>query len=192
MSGVGDDDASASHRQGISPQVALHPGEVQVWIAGLQSKHESPADPWALSTDERSRAEKFRFDRDRDRFVSARTTLRVLLSAYVGASPDELEFDGKCRFCGRAHGKPRLVGANTDFDFSLSYSGDAVLVAISSAGAVGADVEALPSLDDLDELEDAATAISEAKLLRAMAPETRRQTFALLWTLKEAVLKAAG
>ena len=59
-----------------------------------------------LSRDERERARRFRFDRERDRFVVGRGLLRLLLGRYVDADAAELRFE-----YGR-HKKPALLGAD--------------------------------------------------------------------------------
>jgi 4'-phosphopantetheinyl transferase len=173
-------------------RVVLPTGEVHVWHATLDPELSPPAAPPTLSVAERSRAKGYRFDRDRRRFLSSRTLLRLLLSAYVDAPPAKLEFDTTCRFCGELHGKPRLVGADPDFDFSLAYAEGAFLLAISAAGPVGADIEAIPPLDSIDDLLLAAATAAEARAMSVMEAEDRRHALARLWTLKEAVLKATG
>src|SRR5262245_43608122 len=45
-----------------------------------------------LSPDERRRAERFHFVRDRSRFVSARGVLRAILALYLEIGPGEIEF----------------------------------------------------------------------------------------------------
>jgi 4'-phosphopantetheinyl transferase len=183
-------DAIAS--RALPRRAVLLPGEVHVWYATTDPELPPPPLPPVLSPSERRRAEAYRFDRDRRRFLLARTFLRLLLSAYVDASPAELEFDTTCRFCGGSHGKPRLAGSVRDPDFSLSYAGNAFLLAISAAGSVGADVEAVPSLASLDDLAAASASPGEAEAMRTMDEERRRGALARLWTLKEAILKATG
>lgn len=173
-------------------RVVLPPGEVHVWHTTLEPGLPPAASPPTLSVAERSRAKGYRFDRDRRRFLASRTLLRLLLSAYVDAPPAELEFDTTCRFCGELHGKPRLVGADPDFDFSLAYAEGAFLLAVSAAGPVGADIEAIPPLDSIDDLLMAAATAAEARTISVLEAEDRCQALARLWTLKEAVLKATG
>ena len=57
-----------------------------------------------LSVDERKRAEKFRFDRHRERFIVQRGMLREILSGYLDMPPKEI------RFARRSGGKPALAG----------------------------------------------------------------------------------
>src|SRR5881397_1867586 len=55
-----------------------------------------------LSEDERNRSARFRFERDRRRFVVARGALRDLLGRYLDIDP------GQIRFIYNAFGKPEL------------------------------------------------------------------------------------
>src|SRR6266542_3106760 len=56
-----------------------------------------------LCADEVTRAERFRFQRDRNRFIVARGMLREILAYYIGEMPPEI------RFKYNAHGKPALT-----------------------------------------------------------------------------------
>src|SRR4051795_5089607 len=75
-------------------QLSLAPDEVHVWrtlLDGLSSE-ESGAYRRTLSSDEVKRAESFHFARDRERFVVARGTLRILLGRYLDQHPRDLRF----------------------------------------------------------------------------------------------------
>lgn len=84
---------------------------------------------------ERARAARFRFERDRRRYVVARGRLRQLLGERLGRRPDALQIDYG------ASGKPRL--SDRALHFNLSHSDDVALYAFSSACEIGADIEAI-------------------------------------------------
>ena len=85
--------------------------------------------------------------------------------------------------------KPRLVGSE-GVDFSISHSGDAVLVAVARGVRVGADVEAAPfAAFDSKALRRRMLTPAEAEELPRLRPEDARTR---LWTAKEAVAKATG
>ena len=73
--------------------LSLPPDRVDLWKVPLT---ESEADlhrlERTLAPDERARAERFRFDRDRRRFVVAHGRLRMILARYVGVDPQALVF----------------------------------------------------------------------------------------------------
>ena len=88
--------------------------------------------------------------------------------------------------------KPRFAG-DPDADFSMSYSGRAVMVAVGTGSGVGVDVEAAPfrALHS-DALLRRMCSAREADLARVMAPDDRAGHLAQLWTAKEAAVKASG
>jgi 4'-phosphopantetheinyl transferase len=88
-----------------------------------------------LNPAERERAARFRFERDRRRYVVARGRLRELIGARLGRRPEALQFD-----YGRK-GKPRL--SDRALHFNLSHSDDVALYAFSSGCDIGVDIEAI-------------------------------------------------
>jgi 4'-phosphopantetheinyl transferase len=141
-----------------------------------------------LSTDEIERAERFRFGRDRARFILARGTLRTLLGHYLGADPASLSFSHN------DYGKPALAGewTGSGVNFNLSHSHEVVLYAFARGRAVGIDVEHVrPELSG----EDIAArffSAPETEALRSQPPNTRPSAFFSCWTRKEAYIKARG
>ena len=108
-------------------------------VAAVRWGHLDEHDPKRLeallSPGERSRAAKFRFERDRSRFVAARGLLRTLLGERLGVRPKEIEF------AYGANGKPRLAD-DTGLRFNLSHSQGLVALAFCEGREVGVDVEA--------------------------------------------------
>jgi 4'-phosphopantetheinyl transferase len=170
-----------------APDGELAPGAIHVWLAHLD---DVPGDPFVsasvMSAEERARARRFAFDRDRRRFSAARVLLRTLLARYVGADPADL------RFAIGPHGKPSLAGSPSAPDFNVSHSRDAAVIAISRAGEVGVDIEAIRPMDDGEGIAGRFFAPAEAGRLRAVPPELRDQAFFACWTRKEAFVKAIG
>ena len=59
-------------------------GEVHVWRASLEQPQRCLERLFdTLAPDEKERAERFYFDRDRNRFIAARGTLRSILGGYL-------------------------------------------------------------------------------------------------------------
>ena len=138
-----------------------------------------------LSNDERDRAARFRFERDRSRWVAARGWLRRLLAGYLDADPTEL------RFTSGALGKPCLVTpAASWLRFNMAHSNDVAVVAIARDREVGVDVEALRPDVDMQSL--GVLSMRERELLRTLHPRLRQRAGFEYWTRKEACLKAAG
>src|SRR5438309_1628701 len=140
----------------VPQRAVIERGSVHVWHAKLDQLQ--PLRPLLdmLSQGEHARARMYRFDADRYRFVLARSLLRQLLSAYVGAPPAALEFDITCAFCGGAHGKPRLIGHGIALEFSFSYAANVALLAVTDSGPIGADIQPQPDVASCESLIAAA------------------------------------
>jgi 4'-phosphopantetheinyl transferase len=131
-----------------------------------------------LAPDERARADRFRAEHDRRRFVLRRAALREILGRRLGVAASEL------RFAHGPHGKPALPGVT----FNLSHSGDVGVCAVADAREVGVDVERIRTDLDVQPLAERFFTAAERAALR----EAPSSAFFALWTLKEAVLKAWG
>lgn len=140
-----------------------------------------------LAPDERSRAARFRFDRDRRRFVAARGQLRTILSRYVEVDAQTLVVSYGPR------GKPFLsLPFRAALKFNLSHSGELALIAVTLSREVGVDLEEIRSMDNADKLAQRFFSARENAALRTLSEEERLEAFYRCWTLKEAYLKATG
>lgn len=124
----------------LSPPIQLILGndEVHVWRAALnvtasciQSLQRT------LTTDERARAERFHFQKDRDHFIVARGQLRAVLGRYLDVEPSQL------RFSYGPYGKPSLAreSGGGDICFNVSHAGGLALYAVTRGRDIGIDVE---------------------------------------------------
>ncbi len=162
----------------------LPANEVHVWRDSLSRP---PAEVARLRTllapDERRRADRYRFERHRSRYVVGRATLRLLLARYLDVGPGEMEI-GYGEF-----DKPYLAGGPS---FNLSHSGTVVLYAFAAAGELGIDVE----LDDAgfssERIAERFFSPSEVSVLRALPADAQPRAFLACWTRKEAFIKARG
>lgn len=134
-----------------------------------------------LSEEERQRATRFHFDRDRRRFVVRRAKLREILSVRTGVPPELLRFEAG------PHGKPRLHGDICHF--SASHSNERMLVAIDDR-ELGCDIERIVPDFDWPPLAERFFARDEQRALLA-APDGLRAFFRC-WTRKEAFVKGLG
>ena len=140
-----------------------------------------------LGNEERAKAARFRRDADRDRYVASHAMLRLVLSRYVGASAEKLEFEVGDR------GKPRLAqGRDFPLSFNLSHSGDAALLAVSGTPEVGVDLEEIRDDVDVRALSRSALSAAELRVLHSAPIERQRLLFFRSWVRKEAVLKGCG
>jgi len=174
--------------ENIRSPLEIGPDEVHVWRADLDAFASAQTAEAFLSMDERHRASRFHFERERRRFAAGRQILRRLLGSYLGIAGREVEF----RYS--AHGKPELSGAQADsgLAFNASHSGSVALFAFVRRRAVGIDVEQLR--DDIEVCDIATRFFSEseqASMLR-LAKDLQQQAFFACWTRKEAFVKAKG
>jgi 4'-phosphopantetheinyl transferase len=167
----------------VSP--TLERGTIHVWRGSLDQEPEVRRRlAELLSGDERERADRFRFDRDRARYVVGRGLLRLLLGRYVDVDAAAL------RFGYGPQGKPALLGDGPQFN--LAHSGATALYAFSPDSQLGVDVELMqPGFTD-DGIAERFFSSVEVKTLRALPEEDRAQAFLACWTRKEAFLKARG
>lgn len=111
--------------------------EVHVWCASLDDPTDVRFYEAQLSPEERSRALRFKFPKDHDRFVVSHGILRQILSRYLQLTSRELELTAT------ANGKPELapMPQKRAVQFNMSHSRDLALFAVTRGREVGIDVE---------------------------------------------------
>jgi 4'-phosphopantetheinyl transferase len=176
------------HAWPSAKEPSLEPDEVHVWRFPLDV-HDALVGDLAsdLSDEERARAARFTFDRDRRRYIAAHGALRRILGPYLSELPSEV------LLVAEPGGKPHLASPATDLRFNLAHSGNLGLLAIGRGREVGIDVER--SRDPFDGLESLATSClssEELVALRSLPVGERRAAFFATWTRKEAFLKGLG
>ena len=160
-------------------------GDVDIWHDWVDDARE-PGDAVILDDEERARAARFRFDRDRRRFIARRAFLRRVLARYVGSDPARL------RFRTSASGKPELAEPGSALGFSASHADGLAVVAVSTRGVVGVDVERVRPIPDALELARRLWTDAEYRHLASIAAPLRSAAFLGLWTRKEAHVKRLG
>ena len=140
-----------------------------------------------LSVEERRRAGKFYFRRDRDAFVTGRGTLRQKLAGYLCVAP------GDIRFAYGKAGKPFLDNAHgSRLTFNLSHAGGHALLAVAWEAAIGVDLEREDPEIDIKQLARRFFSHPERTYLLTLETTDRVRTFFRTWTRKEAFIKAHG
>jgi 4'-phosphopantetheinyl transferase len=137
---------------------------------------------------ERQRAGRFRFERDRRRFIVARARLRELLAARLDVKPQAIELAyGK-------NGKPGLAQryADSGWRFNVAHCDDVAVYAFSRGSDVGIDIEAIRAIPEADDIAARFFSRREYAAYSALAPRDRPLGFLQCWTRKEALAKALG
>lgn len=121
------------------------------------------------------------------RSAAGRWLVRRTLSAALGMTPLEIVLDAG------EHGKPRCArAAAVGLSFSLSHSGDVVVLALGSADHLGLDIEEKRRAPQVRRSAGRFFADEERVLLDALPPDRAERQALVWWVLKEAVIKAIG
>jgi 4'-phosphopantetheinyl transferase len=154
----------------------------------------SEADLTLLDPAERARAARFRFARDRNRYVAAHAQVRRHLGARLGVAPEEVALaatpDGKPVLDADSM-PPAAAARSSACCFNLTHSGSVGYLAIAPC-SVGIDVELHRSMEDLQPLIDTYCSAAEIAALAGLPAGERTIGFLAVWTRKEAALKAWG
>ena len=134
-------------------------------------------------TDERrKKTDSFRFQRDRQLSLGAELLLMHGLKQYG------LELN-KIEYCYGKYGKPYLKD-QPDIYFNLSHSEDIVICAVSPQ-EVGCDIEKIANANF--SIAKKCFCENESEMLDSLKnPESKRELFFRLWTLKESFIKLTG
>jgi 4'-phosphopantetheinyl transferase len=164
----------------------IGPGEVQCWIF-QPARFVVDELAAVLSADERGRAKRFVFDRDRMEFVVCRGVLRHLLSQYGGGSASGLQFEYSAR------GKPALAAqSGVRIQFNVAHSRGAGLIGVTCGSAVGVDIERMDRFERVAALVPTCFAAEEQAEFASIPERMQPRAFYAGWTRKEAFVKATG
>lgn len=168
--------------------LTLGQAEIHVWYAQLeqQARHLQPLAA-VLSDDERTRASRYHFEKDRRQFSIRRGLLRMILGRYLRVEPARLRFA-----CG-PHGKPALVSYGVpQLRFNLSHSDGLAMYAVAWDYDLGIDVERIRDVNEAEQIAAYFFSARENTEWRSLPRSQRSRAFLQCWTRKEACLKASG
>jgi 4'-phosphopantetheinyl transferase len=173
----------------VSGTISLAHDEVHTWWARL----DVPA--WrirqlarTLAPEEVVRANCFRAQRVRDRWIVGRGLLRELLGQYIGCEPASIQL------AYGTYGKPVLAPNSGDarLRFNVSHTEGLVLFGLARDHDLGVDVETIRPLKDLDLIAEQFFSLQERAALRSLRTDQQLAGFFNCWTRKEAYVKAVG
>jgi 4'-phosphopantetheinyl transferase len=162
---------------------------VDIWYADLNvTSAELNGLEKMLARDERVRASRFHFRRDRVHFVAARGILRQVLARYVDRDPRDL------RFGYNSCGKPFLQqnSSTSDLRFNLSHSHGMAMYGIAHNREIGVDLERIDPTFAGQEIAERFFSRWECSALRTLPTGQQAEGFFNCWTRKEAYIKANG
>ena len=167
----------------------LEPDEIHVWRADLNKQSDRVNSFFqVLNPTEKARAERFQFQKHRDRFVIARGILRVILGRYLNVEPERLQI-----FYG-AYGKPVLADVHKEnrLHFNVSHSHGLTLYAMARKRKLGIDLEYVREDLATENIAEQFFSRGEIEKLLKLPPSQRAKAFFNCWTRKEAYVKAVG
>lgn len=173
----------------MSPSRPPAPVDIVWQLTGGWTDADIAAAVGALSADERTRCERFRFRSDRRDYAAAHALLRATLSRHETAPPEGW------RLAIVGEGKPVLAdpARRAQLSFSLTHTDGLVACVVARGHDVGIDAERADRDVEPMPLARRFFAPRETeRLAREDDPVRRRARFIELWTVKEAYTKALG
>lgn len=136
-----------------------------------------------IDNNDKIEAGKFKFDKDRYTYLFCHTLLRLILSKRLNMSPEDLliTYD--------SNKKPYLQG--NPLYFNISHTRDSFAIILSEQFRVGIDLEKVDMNIDFNSLLRKSFSYQEREFILELPVESCNRFF-LLWTRKEALLKAIG
>ncbi len=166
----------------------LKAGEVHLWSASLAvSAVELAFYRSCLDEQELARANRYRGENGRERFIAARGVLKRLLASYGECDPRSV------RFSQGPMGKPYLrakPGPSLQFN-STDTRGEAVFAFCRDA-EIGVDLELLTRMVRHELIAQRKFSPAEYGIYRSLSGVRQKEYFLSLWTRKEAFGKARG
>lgn len=160
----------------------LKEDQVDIWCFGLSKLPEK--DLHCLNEEEKTRANRFYFDKHRNRFTTARVNLRTILGRYLHLDPKDIPLSyGK-------NGKP-YINLPEPIQFNLSHSGNLALLAVSKTHPLGIDLEYF-SVRPYQGIAQSLFSEKECLTLASLPKEKEIIGFFHIWAQKEALIKACG
>ena len=169
--------------------VVLTSQEVHVWLARLDdASFCEECCQCLLSSEEKNRASRFKFAKDRRHYIASHAALRSTLSSYLPVAPEDLQFSTD------PNGKPTLtqIPAKLLVQFNLSHSNEIALIAVVRERQIGVDAEWVKQDFPFLEVAQRFFSAKEVAALTALPTQLQRLAFFKCWTGKEAFLKAKG
>jgi len=169
-------------------ELSLGSGEVHIWcLAPHQFANNLNELHPILSGEEKERASRFHFSRDRESYVVRHALLRLILGRYLETDPSAIEFSRG------SFGKPTLdFRGAVPLHFNDSHTNGLALLAVTKDDPLGVDIEHLRPIPDFEEIAANYFSPREVEALRAIPADKRMEAFYACWTRKEAFLKATG
>lgn len=161
------------------------PGVVDLWRIDLDRPFDD-AELARLTDAERARADRFRFERDRRRFISGRLAFDAILARYFGAEA------ARAALHRTQAGRPLLIAPVDGIAVSFSRSDERAAMAVAGGRSLGVDIEIVKEKADLPLVAREQFSLKEQAEIAALGDALRLEGFYRAWTAREALVKATG
>ena len=141
-----------------------------------------------LTIDEKKRADRYYFAKDKKRYIIVRGILRQIISNYLEVAPGKIEFSYS------RYGKPAITGvfSDTQLCFNVAHSEKLALFAFTLNREVGVDIEFIRDIPEMEQIIEHFFSDTEKKYFYGLSANMKKEVFFQMWTRKEAFLKATG
>jgi 4'-phosphopantetheinyl transferase len=169
--------------------LTLEANEAHIWRIRLEAERPVISESLKLlSVDEKVRAERSHFQKDRDRFVLARAAVRKILGSYLDVLPAQIRFSYS-RFRKPALDQEKYGNL---LRFNLTHSREVALLAVTRENEVGVDIEYIDGQFPFAKIAPDCFSPAELAALNSVSSAERASAFFSGWTRKEAFIKAVG
>ena len=169
-----------------SNNIQLEYNIVHIWYANLNIEESLELYFYnILSSDEKQKANRFRFPKDRTHYIAGRGILRELLGKILSKNPNIIQFMYS------KYDKPFLKD-NSDLQFNISHSNGIGLFGFVKEYLIGVDIEYAKRPIEVEQIASRFFSKNEAKRLLDLPGNQQLEGFYNCWTRKEAIIKAIG
>lgn len=137
-----------------------------------------------LTEEEKTRIDKFYFEKDQNNFTLSRGITRVILAKYLDINPKQISLSQN------KFGK--LYLENEKLKFNLSHTKDFLLIGVSFDAEIGIDIEKIREFKVYQEIVRRFFSENEIKAFFLQTEDKYQESFFTIWTRKEAFIKAVG
>ncbi|WP_107670767.1 4'-phosphopantetheinyl transferase superfamily protein [Cyanothece sp. BG0011] len=172
-----------------SKNLTINSQTVHIWKTNLEQSSIHVQNSFnLLNEEEKIKAQRFRFEKHQQRYTLARSSLRKILSFYLGISPQDIKFQYN------EYGKPELLDKiNTiNLQFNVSHSENIAIYGITCDYLIGVDIEYIRPMSEAENLARRFFSQAEFEQISLLSSQEKEREFFKLWTAKEAYLKAIG
>ncbi|MCK5683598.1 4'-phosphopantetheinyl transferase superfamily protein [bacterium] len=173
-----------------APFPPLNADETYIFFISVTEK-EKDIDTFltSMSHGEKERARKYRFKKDKNRYIVARGMLRRILGGFLCVSASNISFT--YNHYGRPLLDPKIY--NTSLKFNLSYSDDGIIIGITFNRKIGVDIETLDrDVKELVTISKNFFTENECNNICNTPIKEQNLLFLKYWVRKEAYIKAVG